>query len=122
MRTSVDDIKPWEQGGFREVDVEYDVRGPDLEKLQAIIAQLRAQVKHYPGRLDIDSTYEGGLPELQVHIDRQKAADLGVSVSRHRGDDAHDGAGRHRDTFPRRSGHLRRAPPARREISATTPR
>ena len=33
MRVSVDDIKPWEQGGFREVDVEYDVRGPDLEKL-----------------------------------------------------------------------------------------
>jgi len=81
MRVSVDDIKPWEQGGFREVDVEYDVRGPDLEKLQQIISQLRAQVKHIPGVLDIDSTYEAGLPELQVHIDRQKAADLGVSVS-----------------------------------------
>jgi hydrophobic/amphiphilic exporter-1 (mainly G- bacteria), HAE1 family len=81
MRVSVDDIKPWEQGGFREVDVEYDVRGSDLDKLQAIIAQLRGMVKHMPGILDIDSTYEAGLPELQVQIDRQKAADLGVSVS-----------------------------------------
>ncbi len=42
---------------------------------------MREQVKHIPGVLDIDSTYEAGLPELQVQIDRQKAADLGVSVS-----------------------------------------
>jgi len=81
MRVSVDDIKPWEQGGFREVDVEYDVRGPDLGKLQSIIAQLRARMQNIPGVLDIDSTYEAGLPELQVKIDRQKAADLGVSVA-----------------------------------------
>jgi hydrophobic/amphiphilic exporter-1 (mainly G- bacteria), HAE1 family len=81
MRVSVDDIKPWEQGGFREADVEYDVRGPDLDKLQTIIAQLREKMKNVPGVLDIDSTYEAGLPELQVQIDRQKAADLGVSVS-----------------------------------------
>ncbi|HVN30128.1 MAG TPA: efflux RND transporter permease subunit, partial [Candidatus Binataceae bacterium] len=81
MRISVDDIKPWEQGGFREADVEYDVRGPDLDKLQAIIAKLRGKMQGIPGVLDIDSTYEAGLPELQVQIDRQKAADLGVSVA-----------------------------------------
>jgi HAE1 family hydrophobic/amphiphilic exporter-1 len=81
MRISVDDIKPWEQGGFREADVEYDVRGPDLDKLQSIIAQLRARMQNIPGVLDMDSTYQAGLPELQVQIDRQKAADLGVSVA-----------------------------------------
>ncbi len=81
MRISVDDIKPWEQGGFREADVEYDVRGPDLDKLQQIVGQLRSRMKAIPGVLDIDSTYEAGLPELQVQIDRQKAADLGVSVA-----------------------------------------
>jgi len=37
-------------------------------------------LKNTPGVVDLDSSYEGGLPELQVHIDRQKAADLGVSV------------------------------------------
>jgi HAE1 family hydrophobic/amphiphilic exporter-1 len=81
MRISVDDIKPWDAGGFREADIEYDVRGPDLEKLQAIVAQLRSRMKDIPGVLDIDTTYEAGLPELQVQIDRQKAADLGVSVA-----------------------------------------
>ncbi len=80
LRISVDAVKPWEQSGFREVDVEYDLRGSDLDVLQKYTAQLRAQLNKIPGIVDIDSSYEGGLPELQVHIDRQKAADLGVSV------------------------------------------
>jgi hydrophobic/amphiphilic exporter-1 (mainly G- bacteria), HAE1 family len=80
LRMSVDAIKPWEGSGMRDVDIEYDVQGPELEKLQVIAAQLRKQVEKIPGVVDIDSSYEGGLPELQVNIDRQKAADLGVSV------------------------------------------
>jgi|YelNatPaOPRAMG01_1025707.scaffolds.fasta_scaffold01793_18 HAE1 family hydrophobic/amphiphilic exporter-1 len=80
LRITVDDIKPWEQGGVRDVDVDYDVRGPDLDVLRRITARLRRQIERIPGVVDLDSTYEGGLPELQVHIDRQKAADLGVSV------------------------------------------
>jgi len=31
--------------------------------------------------VDLDTTYEAGNPEVAVHIDRQKAADLGVQVS-----------------------------------------
>ncbi len=80
LRITVDDIKPWEQGGVREVDVDYDIRGPNLGTLRRIAAQVRRQIEQIPGVVDLDSTYEGGLPELQVHIDRQKAADLGVSV------------------------------------------
>jgi HAE1 family hydrophobic/amphiphilic exporter-1 len=80
LRMSVDAIKPWEQSGMRDVDVEYDVQGPDLEKLQVIAKGLEKEIRTIPGVVDIDSSYEGGLPELQVNIDRQKAADLGVSV------------------------------------------
>ena len=36
LRTSVNSLKPWEQGGYREVDVEYDLRGPDLEVLKGL--------------------------------------------------------------------------------------
>jgi len=81
LRISVDAIKPWEQGGFRDVDVEYDVRGPDLDKLQGLAGEIRGEIQKIPGVVDLDSSYEGGLPELQVNIDRQKAADLGVSVA-----------------------------------------
>ncbi|HXW84078.1 MAG TPA: efflux RND transporter permease subunit [Candidatus Binataceae bacterium] len=80
LRTSVDAIKPWEQNGLRDVDVEYDIQGPDLDRLQYLSNEVRKQVQTIPGVVDLDSSYEAGLPELQVHIDRQEAADLGVSV------------------------------------------
>ncbi|MDO8432663.1 MAG: efflux RND transporter permease subunit [Candidatus Binatus sp.] len=80
LRISVDPIKPWEQGGYREVAVEYDMRGPDLETLKTYASTLMARLRKIPGIVDLDSSYEGGLPELQVNIDRTKSADLGVSV------------------------------------------
>jgi hydrophobic/amphiphilic exporter-1 (mainly G- bacteria), HAE1 family len=80
LRLSVDTIKPWEQGGVREVAVEYDMQGPDLEVLKTYATRLMDRLRLIPGIVDLDSSYEGGLPELQVNIDRQKSADLGVSV------------------------------------------
>ena len=77
---TVDAIKPYEQSGLRDVDVEYDIQGPDLDRLQLISGDVRREINQIPGVVDVDSSYEGGLPELQVQIDRQKAADLGVSV------------------------------------------
>ena len=47
------------------------MRGPDLEKLQrSTPSNLMKRLKQFPGIVDIDSSYEGGLPELQVKIDR----------------------------------------------------
>jgi HAE1 family hydrophobic/amphiphilic exporter-1 len=80
LRISVDPIKPWEQGGNREVAVEYSMRGPDLEALRGYADDLMSRLRKIPGIVDLDSSYEGGLPELQVNIDRTKSADLGVSV------------------------------------------
>jgi HAE1 family hydrophobic/amphiphilic exporter-1 len=80
LRLSIDAVKPWEQNGYREADVEYDLRGSDLQVIKTYSDRLSAQLKNLAGVVDLDSSYEGGLPELQVHIDRQKAADLGVSV------------------------------------------
>ena len=80
LRISVDAIKPWEQGGYRDVAVEYDMRGADLETLRVYASNLMKRLKQIPGIVDLDSSYEGGLPELQVNIDRDKSADLGVSV------------------------------------------
>ena len=80
LRISVDAIKPWEQSGYRDVAVEYDMRGPDLETLRIYADSLMKRLRKIPGIVDLDSSYEGGLPELQVNIDRDKSADLGVSV------------------------------------------
>jgi HAE1 family hydrophobic/amphiphilic exporter-1 len=80
LRTSVNPVKPWDTGGYRDVDVEYDVGGPDLAVLKGLSDRIRRLLTTVKGAVDIDSSYEGGLPELEVHIDRQKAADLSVSV------------------------------------------
>ncbi|MGH7863858.1 MAG: efflux RND transporter permease subunit, partial [Candidatus Binataceae bacterium] len=80
LRLSVEALKPWDQGFWRSVDLQYEVRGPDLDTLRSYTSRLQAELLKMPGVVDLDSTYEGGLPELQVHIDRQKASDLGVGV------------------------------------------
>jgi len=80
LRISVDTIKDYGDSGFREAAVEYDVGGPDLDVLRDYSIKLMARLRQIRGIVDLDSSYEGGLPELQVHIDRTKAADLGVSV------------------------------------------
>src|SRR5260370_7336108 len=56
------------------------MRGPDLEAVRSYAESLMARLRKIPGIVDLDSSYEGGLPELQVNIDRTKSADLGVSV------------------------------------------
>ena len=38
-------------------------------------------VKKIPGAVDVDSNSAGGRPELSISIDRERAADLGVSQS-----------------------------------------
>lgn len=81
LRVSVDRILPVSGGGVQSVDIAYNLRGPDLFTLQDYADQVKARMKEIPGIVDVDSTYEGGNPEFQVHIDRQKASDLGVKVA-----------------------------------------
>jgi HAE1 family hydrophobic/amphiphilic exporter-1 len=78
LRVSVDNILPVSGGGVQNVDVSYNLRGPDLTTLQTYAAELKQRVQNLGGIVDVDSTFEGGNPELQVHIDRRKASDLGI--------------------------------------------
>ncbi|NOT56074.1 MAG: efflux RND transporter permease subunit, partial [Deltaproteobacteria bacterium] len=80
LRVSVDNILPVSGGGVQNVDISYNLRGPELATLQKYADTLKTNVRNLPGLVDVDSTFEGGNPELQVHIDRRKAADLGVEA------------------------------------------
>ena len=42
---------------------------------------MKQRVAQVPGVADLDSSYEQGKPEIRVHINRDKAADLNVSVA-----------------------------------------
>src|SRR5262245_15274125 len=56
------------------------VQGPDMEQLQTYASTLLAKVKEIDGVTDADMSFEATQPELRIDIDRQRAADLGVST------------------------------------------
>jgi HAE1 family hydrophobic/amphiphilic exporter-1 len=67
-------------GGIRNVPIQYAIRGLDLDILQDYTRKITTELAKLPGIVDVDSSIEAGKPELKVFIDRNKAADLGVSV------------------------------------------
>jgi len=80
LRTSVQPVAAISGGGFRNADIQYVLRGPDLNKLQQYSDTMLAKMKTIPDVVDADSTLISGKPELRVVIDRARAADLGVRV------------------------------------------
>jgi HAE1 family hydrophobic/amphiphilic exporter-1 len=68
-------------GGVRNVPIQYSIRGLDLSALQSYTRQIVGEFSKLPGIVDVDTSLEAGKPELNVFIDRDKAADLGVSVA-----------------------------------------
>ena len=56
------------------------VQGPDIDELQKYANTLLAKVKEIDGVNDADTSFEATQPELRIDIDRQRAADLGVSM------------------------------------------
>jgi HAE1 family hydrophobic/amphiphilic exporter-1 len=62
-------------------NLEIDVKGHGLDEVRGIAATIEQQVRTLPGVNFVRSSFEWGNPELQVSVDRQKASDLGLSVS-----------------------------------------
>ena len=56
------------------------VQGPDVEELQKYAGTLLEKIKGIDGVTDADTSFEATQPELRVTVDRQRAADLGVSL------------------------------------------
>jgi multidrug efflux pump len=60
--------------------VEAVIGGPDYESLSKWSAQLIAAARQNPGLESVDTNYKERKPQLRVSIDRDRAADLGVSL------------------------------------------
>lgn len=67
-------------GGRSNTDIAYSFRGPDLDKLSEYSTRILDKLKQMPGVVEADTSLILGKPELRAAIDRQKAADLGVSI------------------------------------------
>jgi HAE1 family hydrophobic/amphiphilic exporter-1 len=66
--------------GGRGAAIQYALVGPDLQKLDEYTARAIEIMDKAPGLVDVDRSYQPGLPELRIDIDRNRAADLGIRV------------------------------------------
>ena len=65
-------------GGDEGLTVE--IRGFDLQVLDSLAAQAAQMIDDVPGITDIEISKKAGIPQQEIHVDRDKAADLGLSV------------------------------------------
>jgi HAE1 family hydrophobic/amphiphilic exporter-1 len=67
-------------GGFSSYHMEYAITGPNLTTLEQKSEALVTAMRSDPRFVDARSSFELGKPELQIQVDRARAADLGVPV------------------------------------------
>lgn len=82
LRASVQDVATMGGGGGRGFGAfTMDLRGPDLGKLSEYSNRVADELKKIPGVEDVDTSLAVRNPEVRVNINRDRAADLGVSVA-----------------------------------------
>jgi HAE1 family hydrophobic/amphiphilic exporter-1 len=66
-------------GFFGGTNLEVNVRGAELETIRQVAERLEGGFRGFPGANFVNSSFEWGSPELQVVVDRERAAQLGLS-------------------------------------------
>src|SRR5215210_3879145 len=80
LRCSVRNSPSFNIGGGNN-DIDFSLRGPDLQALARYAERLRDKSKELGGIVDADTTLKLDKPELRVEVDRERAAALGVDMS-----------------------------------------
>lgn len=80
LRAAVQDVKLFSSSAFKNAQLDLSIRGPDGDKLEEYAAQIVKKMKANPKFTDVDTNAASRSPELQVRIDRQRAADQQVNV------------------------------------------
>ena len=71
-------FSPGRGGGY---PIEFNIRGPDWSVLAAASREIAERMRASGKITDVDTDYRVGMPEVQVYPDRNKAADVGVSMA-----------------------------------------
>lgn len=80
VEISINEV-PWVSGGGVSMNpIELVISGSDMGRITAYAASLEERLRADPTFADVRSSYEGGRPEVQLHLDRARATDLGVSA------------------------------------------
>jgi HAE1 family hydrophobic/amphiphilic exporter-1 len=76
--TSVAAAKESVSGGMKPIML--SVQGSDLKELQKISDQIMAGMEKIPGLVDVESSLNAAKPTVAIDVDRDQAANLGLSV------------------------------------------
>jgi HAE1 family hydrophobic/amphiphilic exporter-1 len=66
-------------GGLKPIQI--SLQGQDLAQLRTIAEEYQAKVSHISGVVDLESSLKQARPAYAISVDREKAADMGVSIS-----------------------------------------
>lgn len=80
LRAAVQEAAAFQAAGFRQVDIDLNLCGPDMEKLQTFSNQVAAWMREQGGYVDVDTSLSLRKPELRIRPDRERLSDLGVSL------------------------------------------
>jgi hydrophobe/amphiphile efflux-1 (HAE1) family protein len=69
------------EGAATEAPVMINVRGTEFPEIEAAANKIEKILKKTPGVSDIQVRYSPGRPELEVELDRKRAADRGLSLA-----------------------------------------
>ncbi|MCC6739803.1 MAG: efflux RND transporter permease subunit [Planctomycetia bacterium] len=65
-------------GGFKAAELQVELRGPDLDRLDAEATALVGKMRAAGGYADLETSFEKGKPELGLLVDRDRAAAVGL--------------------------------------------
>jgi HAE1 family hydrophobic/amphiphilic exporter-1 len=68
-------------GGGGDHPIEFNLRGRNMDELINASEALQAELRKTKGFVDVDASYRGGKPQIEVTPDRAAAAELGVPVA-----------------------------------------
>ena len=80
LRINIAEVPDFSVGSNTQ-GVQYIVSGPNFAELEKGAGKITSALKKSGKAVDVDTTNIPGRPEVRVTIDRDRAADLGVSVS-----------------------------------------
>jgi HAE1 family hydrophobic/amphiphilic exporter-1 len=81
IRAAVQDVSLFSSSAFKNAQLDLSLRGPDSARLEESARKVVAWMKSRPEIFtDVDTNASSRNPELQVRIDRDRAADQGVEV------------------------------------------
>jgi HAE1 family hydrophobic/amphiphilic exporter-1 len=78
---AVQDYNAMAGGGNRAQIVQFNLRGTNFDELLAAVEKTRAKMLENPGFVDVDTTWRAGKPQLDVVVDRERAAALGIPAA-----------------------------------------